>query len=79
MFDAFQNYQPTVEKSNDLVRHGKAWATLSFASNFSDSIRARVEGGRNVYEWDLVSSSVNVWQDKSSKFYKTYKFTLNFN
>jgi hypothetical protein len=38
-----------------------------FASNFSDSIRSRIEGGRNVPDWDLVTSSVEVYQDKSSK------------
>jgi hypothetical protein len=63
----FQSFYASEEEGKEIVRRGNAWAALVFASNFSDSIRSRIEGGRNVPDWDLVTSSVEVYQDKSSK------------
>ncbi|EFA10297.1 ABC transporter G family member 20 [Tribolium castaneum] len=60
------------EEGKEKVRHGKAWATLVFPSNFSDSLRSRINGGRSVPDWDLVTSSVAVYQDKSNENIGSY-------
>ncbi|KAH0819260.1 hypothetical protein GEV33_002072 [Tenebrio molitor] len=66
------SFYASEEEGKEIVRRGNAWAALVFASNFSDSIRSRIEGGRNVPDWDLVTSSVEVYQDKSNENIGSY-------
>ncbi|RZC34819.1 ABC transporter G family member, partial [Asbolus verrucosus] len=65
-------YYPTVKEGQEPVRQGKSWATLVFANNFSDAIRARVNDGRSVSDADLNSSTVHVYQDKSNENIGSY-------
>lgn len=49
------------------MEKGVTWGYLVFQSNFSDSLRSRLDNGRDVPDEDLISSTVDVYADKSSK------------
>lgn len=56
-----------MEAAKDEVRKGRSWAAINFKANFSDALRARIEDGRNAEAYDIDSSTVEVFQDISSK------------
>lgn len=41
---------------------------LVIPQNFSDSLRSRIENGKDTPEWDVTHSVIDVYADKSSKF-----------
>lgn len=51
-----------------MVRAGKAWAALVFDRNFSQSLRSRIDDGRDVEPHIVAASEVQVYQDISSRF-----------
>lgn len=62
-----QMYYETEEEARRSVVKGEAWAFITVASNFSDALRSRLENGRDVPEEDILASTIDVFQDKSSK------------
>lgn len=40
---------------------------LVVPNNFSDSLRSRIDSGKDTPSWDLASSVIDVFADKSSK------------
>lgn len=61
-------YYDDMDKAKERVRLGKSWAAVGFSSNFSDALRSRWELSRNVPQYDIIASDVEVFQDISSKF-----------
>lgn len=61
-----------------MVRRGKAWGSLVFASNYTDSLVERTENGRYTDDATVESSDLNVRLDMSSKwkFYNLIKIVL---
>lgn len=55
------------EEATDLVRHGKAWGTLSFAHNYTESLVERNDYGHNVEDFIIDGADVTVHLDMSSK------------
>ncbi|XP_053697536.1 ABC transporter G family member 20 [Sabethes cyaneus] len=53
--------------ANDQVAHGKAWASMVFAHNYSEALFQRSENIRKVSEWTLDKSSVIVSMDMSNQ------------
>jgi len=65
-------YYPTLEGAKDIVRAGKSWAAVEFKSNFSDSLRERINNAREITDADIEFSEVNVWQDQSNENVGTF-------
>lgn len=63
-----QRYYKSEAEARSMVEKGKSWAVLVVPHNFSDSLRSRLDNGKDVPEWDLITSTIDVYQDKSSKF-----------
>lgn len=63
-----QTFYGDIEAAKDEVRKGRSWAAINFRANFSDAMRARVEDGRNAESYDIESSTVDVYQDISSRW-----------
>ena len=55
------------DKSVNAVERGWAWGAISFPSNYSQSLKARMNDGIHVTEWDSLSAEMNVVMDMSSK------------
>jgi hypothetical protein len=51
-----------------MVKRGKAWGSLIFASNYSASLVERTEYGQNVPDSVIDSAMLDVKLDMSSKF-----------
>lgn len=68
MYDclALQDYFDDEESAFQAVKSGKAWGALSFTSNYSSSLRERIDEGQSVSEWILDDSVVSIWLDESS-------------
>ncbi|KAG5869875.1 hypothetical protein JTB14_003960 [Gonioctena quinquepunctata] len=66
------DYKETVEEATTMVQKGHSWAVLIVAHNFSGAMRSRVEDGREVLPEDLLSSTIDVYQDKSNENIATY-------
>lgn len=49
------------------MRRGKAWGSLSFAHNYSESLVERTEFGQNVEDYIVDSAQLDVQLDMSSK------------
>lgn len=49
------------------VEKNWAWAAISFPANYSDALMARLEYGKDVDDWDLVYSDMNVVMDMSNQ------------
>jgi hypothetical protein len=56
----------------DAVRRGKAWGTLYFTENFTDTLVARMLLGKEADEETLDQSEIRVWLDMSSKCEPTF-------
>ncbi|XP_023014771.1 ABC transporter oskyddad [Leptinotarsa decemlineata] len=65
-------YQETEEEARKMVQKGNSWAVIVIAHNFSDAMRSRVEWGRDTPPEDILSSTINVYQDKSNENIATY-------
>lgn len=49
------------------MRRGKAWGSLSFANNYTESLVERTDYGQNVEDYILESAEMSVHLDMSSK------------
>lgn len=49
---------------------GRAWASMVFRSNYSDSLIERTEAGRSAEDWTIEASDVAIQMDMSSKIKK---------
>ncbi|XP_023287880.1 ABC transporter G family member 20 isoform X2 [Orussus abietinus] len=49
------------------IKKGKAWATLMFSSNYSESLVNRLEMGKDVDEWSVLAADLNVIMDMSNQ------------
>lgn len=64
------------EAAYNEVKRGRAWASMVFQSNYSDSLIERTEAGRYAEEWTIEASDVAIQMDMSSKLPK-YKDSSN--
>lgn len=55
------------EDARHAVEKGWAWAAISFPSNYSAALAARLEYGRSAYDWDIDFAEMKVVMDMSSK------------
>ncbi|XP_014480825.1 PREDICTED: ABC transporter G family member 23 [Dinoponera quadriceps] len=55
------------EAARNAVEKGLAWATISFSSNYSSSLMARVEDGTNAADWDVEFSEMRIVMDMSNQ------------
>lgn len=58
-------------ESRHAVEKGWAWAAISFPGNYSESLHARIEEGKDAAEWDISYGDMTVVMDMSSKFYSS--------
>ncbi|KAJ8985043.1 hypothetical protein NQ317_016954 [Molorchus minor] len=65
-------YYGNEEDARRRVEKGHTWAMLVVPHNFSDSLRSRLDNGRDVPQWDLLTSSIGVYQDKSNENIASY-------
>lgn len=63
---ALQDYFDDEESAFRAVKLGKAWGALSFTSNYSTSLRERIDEGQSASDWVLDDSIVSIWLDESS-------------
>lgn len=61
------SFYPSDAEAEEAVRRGYAWGTLSFPSNYTDSLVQRTLDGRFAEEWILDSSDMSVTMDMSSE------------
>lgn len=54
------------EESRRAVEKGLAWAAITFPSNYSSALTARIEEGRYAADWDVEFSQMKVVMDMSS-------------
>lgn len=57
----------TDEEAHEEVKRGRAWGSIVFQSNYSESLVERVEGGRYASDYTIEASDVDVRLDMSSK------------
>lgn len=62
-----QEYYQYPEQAIDAVKQGRAWGTLYFTENFTDSLIARLNLGQAADDETLDQSEIRVWLDMSSK------------
>ncbi|XP_030761638.1 ABC transporter G family member 20 [Sitophilus oryzae] len=65
-------YYATEEEARTAVVKGKSWAMLVVPHNFSDSLRSRIELGKDTPAWDLETSKIHVTPDKSNENIATF-------
>nr|CAI5834721.1 unnamed protein product [Callosobruchus analis] len=65
-------YYGTEEEARRSVIKGNSWAVMVVNSNFSDSLRNRLEFGKDVDQGDLFGSTIAVYPDKSNENIATY-------
>ncbi|CAH1990007.1 unnamed protein product [Acanthoscelides obtectus] len=65
-------YYQTEEDARQSVVRGQSWAVMVVRHNFSDSLRNRLEYGKDVDEGDLFGSTISVYQDKSNENIATF-------
>ncbi|KAF7271422.1 hypothetical protein GWI33_015708 [Rhynchophorus ferrugineus] len=65
-------YYASEEEARSTVERGKSWAMLVVPHNFSESLRARMDQGKDVEQWDLETSKIDVYADKSNENIATY-------
>lgn len=49
------------------VEKGWAWGAITFPSNYSDALKARIDYGRDAEEWDINFAEMRIVMDMSSK------------
>ncbi|KZC14992.1 ABC transporter G family member 23 [Dufourea novaeangliae] len=62
----FESYNNDADARN-AVERGWAWAAISFPSNYSDSLSARLEEGKDADDWSIVYSNMQVVMDMSNQ------------
>lgn len=62
----FLNYNNEIEARN-AIEDGKAWGAITFPSNYSDSLRARLEEGRDAADWDVEYANMDIVMDMSNQ------------
>ncbi|XP_031825801.1 ABC transporter G family member 23 [Nomia melanderi] len=62
----FQHYD-TNEEGEEAVRRGKAWAFIYFPANYSESLEARWELGKDADFWSIESSNMFITMDMSNQ------------
>ncbi|KAJ8918786.1 hypothetical protein NQ315_011070 [Exocentrus adspersus] len=73
-----KNYSMEVEyydselEARTTVEKGQSWAMMVVPHNFSQSLKSRLDNGRDVPDWDLVSSLISVYADKSNENIATF-------
>lgn len=70
---ALKDFFDTEESAFKAVKLGKAWGALSFTTNYSSSLRERIEEGQQATDLMLDDSIVSIWLDESSN-YEFYEF-----
>ncbi|XP_032678844.1 ABC transporter G family member 23 [Odontomachus brunneus] len=55
------------EESRSAVEKGLVWAAITFPSNYSSALMARIEDGRYAAEWDIEYSQMDVVMDMSNQ------------
>lgn len=55
------------EEARAAVEKGSAWAAITFPSNYSSSLMARIDDGRYAADWDVEFSEMKIVMDMSSK------------
>jgi len=61
-----KDYFDDEESAFRAVKRGKAWGAISFTSNYSTSLKQRMDDGTDATEWALDDSVVSIWLDESS-------------
>lgn len=56
------------DEARSAVTKGWAWGVITFPSNYSDALMARVDYGRDTAEWDVNFSEMKIVLDMSSKY-----------
>lgn len=59
----------TEEEAEYAVQRGWAWGAISFPANYSEALIARIKDGKDVHDWDLVYSAMDIVMDMSSNFH----------
>ncbi|XP_018579949.1 ABC transporter G family member 20 [Anoplophora glabripennis] len=65
-------YYQTEAEARNTVEKGNSWAMMVVPHNFSDSLRSRLDNGRDVPQWDLVTSTIGIYADKSNENIATF-------
>ncbi|CAH0556078.1 unnamed protein product [Brassicogethes aeneus] len=65
-------YFDSEEGARNSVVRGNTWGMLLVHENFSDAIRSRVLEGKDVPEWDLRASTIEIHADKSNENIATF-------
>lgn len=55
------------EKAAYAVERGWAWAAITFPANYSESLMARIDQGKDVDEWSTEYADMDVVMDMSSE------------
>ncbi|XP_029173363.1 ABC transporter G family member 20 [Nylanderia fulva] len=55
------------EEAEYAVGHGWAWGAITFPSNYSDCLRARIDYGRSTTDWDVEFGELKVVMDMSNQ------------
>nr|XP_050869462.1 ABC transporter G family member 20 [Vespula vulgaris] len=57
----------TEEEAEYAVQRGWAWGAISFPANYSEALIARIKDGKDVHDWDLVYSAMDIVMDMSNQ------------
>lgn len=55
------------DDARNAVENGWAWALITFPSNYSSALMARIDDGRNAADWDVEYAEMKVTMDMSSE------------
>lgn len=55
------------EDGKHAIEKGWAWGAITFPSNYSDALKARIDYGRDAEEWDIKFAEMKIVMDMSSK------------
>ncbi|KYM87308.1 ABC transporter G family member 20 [Atta colombica] len=55
------------EEARNAVVKGWAWGAITFPSNYSEALMARIDFGRNAEEWDINFSEMKIIMDMSNQ------------
>ena len=78
----FQHYLDSPSEAIDHVKHGKAWAAIIIPENFSIDLRQRaldIAGKVPVPDDIINSSTVEIYEDVTSKYTVVQRILHNFN
>ncbi|XP_035721767.1 ABC transporter G family member 20-like isoform X1 [Vespa mandarinia] len=57
----------TEEEAEYAVQKGLVWGVISFPENYTEALITRIKYGKDVEDWDLVYSSMNIIMDMSNQ------------